>query len=193
MPASASSSLSPLFRDLATGLNQQMFFWGQDAVHPEGNLFVRLGFEKRPSTGLQGTSCYRFPWQEGAIELHGSYAGWIGGEGGMFFIRPLHRCVRWLDGTPPVPGKWPRERYSSKSDEFLYAAARPFLDWWLKHEDRVLSLTGKAYRDTCHRNYGKQSRTRTWLRPDLATRWVTGFRDHPESLPRVRRFTENVA
>jgi hypothetical protein len=49
--------LSPLFRDLAAGLFQQMFFWGKDVVHPAGNLFLRTGFEKRPSTGLTGTSC----------------------------------------------------------------------------------------------------------------------------------------
>ena len=49
MQAPVGTLLSPLFRVLATGLRQQMFFWGKDAMHPEGNLFVRTGFDKRPS------------------------------------------------------------------------------------------------------------------------------------------------
>lgn len=108
MHTSAACRFSPLFRDLAAGLNQQMFFWGKDAILPEGNFFVTTGFTKRPSPGIQGTSCYRLPWQGGAIELHGSHAGWLGTDGGFFFIRPLARCVRWLSPTPPVPGQWPR-------------------------------------------------------------------------------------
>ena len=66
-----------------------MFFWGKDAIHPQGNLFLRTGFRKRESTGLQGTSCYRLPWQNGALELHGSHAGWLNFDGGIFFLRPL--------------------------------------------------------------------------------------------------------
>ncbi len=27
----------PLFGDLVEGLKRQMFFWGKDAIHPQGN------------------------------------------------------------------------------------------------------------------------------------------------------------
>ena len=188
MPAPVGSPLSPLLRDFAAGLKQQMFFWGKDAAHPEGNLFVRTGFEKRPSTGLKGTSCYRLAWQSGAIELHGSHAGWLTDEGGVFFVRPISRCVRWLDGTPPVPGQYPRDRYSPNPDANLHTLARPFLDWWLAHESQVQRLAGDSYREACYRHYKRLPRSRAWLRPGSAMRWIRGLRDHPQELPRARRF-----
>lgn len=46
------SRLGGLLRDLTAGLTQQMFFWGKDVVHPDGNLLVRQGFAKSPSAGL---------------------------------------------------------------------------------------------------------------------------------------------
>lgn len=67
-----------------------MYFWGRDVLH-EGHLLLRYGFEKRPSTGLQGTSCYSKAWQKGMIELHGACAGWYpdstGQEGFLFIDR----------------------------------------------------------------------------------------------------------
>ena len=192
MQGFATRPLAPLFRDLAEGLNQQMFFWGRDVTHPLGNLLVRAGFEKRPSPGLQGTSCYRLPWQQGAIELHGSYAGWLGPEGGLLFIRPLRRCVRWLDSEPPIAGEWPRERFSQTADLDLHAVARPFLDWWLAHEHEVQRTTESTYRTTSHRQYGSLPRTRAWLSPERSRRWITGLRDLPDDLPRARRFSSKL-
>ncbi|MFU8894447.1 MAG: hypothetical protein ACNA8L_12555 [Luteolibacter sp.] len=118
-------SLSLAFRDLADGMRQQMFFWGRDAIHPDGNLFVHAGFQKRASTGLQGTSCYSLDWQDGVIELHGSHAGWIGQSGGFLFIRPIGRCVRWLDMALPIPGDWKAEQYDTRADTALHALALP--------------------------------------------------------------------
>ncbi len=191
MPRPGATPLTALYRDLAAGLQQQMFFWGKDAEHAEGNLFIRTGFEKRPSEGLTGTSCYRLSWGDGAIELHGSHAGWLGKEGGMVYIRPFQRCVRWFDIAPPVPGKYSRSLYSSGSGEELHRLSRPFLDWWLAHERKVSEMTSPGYRALCHRLFKKLPRGRTWLRPEAATRWVAGLRDSPEDLPRARRFTED--
>lgn len=185
-----SSNRNAAFRDLAAGLQQQMYFWGKDAEHADGNLFLRTGFEKRPSAGLKGTSCYRLPWENGAIELHGAHAGWLGEGGGMLYIRPLHRCVQWLDPEPPIPGEYPGDRYSSKPDGILQNLMRPFLDWWISHEREVLRLAGASYRESCHRVFKKLPRSRAWLRPPLATRWVIALRDHPEDLPRAKRFDE---
>lgn len=184
------------FRDLAAGFDQQMYYWGRDAIHPDGNLFVRSGFQKRPSTGLQGTSCYSLPWQGGVIELHGSHAGWIGEGsncrwtegGGFLYVRPLKRCVRWLDASPPVPGFWPKELTDTADPAALHALAIPFLDWWLAHEREVARLAGPRFRDNCHRQYRKLPKTRPWLPPAPAIRWITTFRDAPESLTRARRF-----
>jgi hypothetical protein len=129
--------LSALMRDLADGFFQQMFFWGRDVVHKKGNLLVSYGFVKRPSQGLQGTSCYSLPWQGGQIELHGSYAGWFGNDEGFLFIRPRGRCVRWLCGDPPIPGKWPSDLYATRADDAMIAVSFPFLDWWLDYENAL--------------------------------------------------------
>ena len=188
MPALSSPSLPLLLRDLATGLNQQMYFWGRDVLHRDGCLFTRTGFEKRPSAGIQGTSCYRLPWQGGAIELHGSHAGWISDEGGAFFFRPIGRCVRWLSDDAPIPGRWTSDQYSALQDEQLHRSLNPFLDWWLAHEDHVLRMAGPGYRQNCHRIYKKLPRTRAWLEPDLVIRWVRELRDHPEGLARAKHF-----
>ena len=66
------------FLDLAEGIQQQMYFWGQDVIRPEGNFLVEQGFVRSPSEGAKGTSCYRLPWQNGHIELYGACAGWYG-------------------------------------------------------------------------------------------------------------------
>lgn len=191
-PARYRSALPILFRDLADGFGQQMFFWGRDAIHSDGNIFIRSGFQKRASNGLQGTSCYSLPWQGGHIELHGSHAGWFGQGGGFLFVRPLSRCVRWLDETPPPPGIWPREKYQSAADDALHKMAVPFLDWWLEHERTVAQITGVQYRQECFRLYKKLPNTRAWLAPQQAVRWITALRDEPQTLPRANRTLASV-
>ncbi len=185
-------SLSLGFRDLADGMRQQMFFWGRDAIHPAGNLFVHAGFQKRTSTGLQGTSCYSLDWQGGVIELHGSHAGWIGQGGGFLFVRPLGRCLRWLDASLPVPGDWQPSQYDTRADAALHALAIPFFDWWLHHEAEVERIAGPQFRDACFRQFKKLPKTRPWLTPAAATRWIAQLRDHPESIPRARKFLKST-
>lgn len=191
--AASPKNLSLAFRDLAAGMRQQMYFWGRDAIHPDGNLFVHTGFKKRPSTGLQGTSCYSLDWQGGIIELHGSHAGWIGPHDGFLFIRPLARCVRWHAPTLPIPGSWQPHQYQTKQDTTLHTLAIPFLDWWLHHEAQVTRLAGPNFRTACHRQYKKLPKTRPWLAPTDVTRWITHLRDHPESLPRARKLLKSTA
>jgi hypothetical protein len=176
-------------RDLADGILQYMYFWGRDVVHPGGNLLLSHGLSRRASTGLQGTSCYSMPWQGGKIELHGSYAGWFGNGQGFLFIRPLGRCVRWLDGCPPVPGKWPPHRFDARPDDAMHTAAVPFLGWWLDYEAAVAERLGTAYRDDCFRKFKKLPKTRAWLPPATATRWISQLAENPASLARAKHFS----
>jgi hypothetical protein len=185
---SSPNKLSALMRDLASGLGQQMFFWGRDASYQAENLLVRNGFTKRASSGLQGTSCYSLPWRDGVIELHGSHAGWFGNGGGFLFVRPLGRCVRWLEETSPVPGTWPCECYDPTPDAKMHALAVPFLDWWLEHERALARFAGVRYRQVCFRQFKKLPKTRAWLAPQQAVRWITALRDEPQTLLRAKRF-----
>ena len=174
-----------LFRDLAAGLQQQMVYWGKDVVHPAGNLLVQAGFSKRASEGLQGTSCYTLEWMGGRIVLHGSQAGWFGEDGGFLYIRPKHRCVKGLGGTPPTPGHWPQEDFQSCVDAELHALAVPFLRWWLHYEEWIRERFAEDYREQCYRQHKRLPKSRAWLRPRQAAGWIAGLCERPESLPRA--------
>lgn len=177
-----------LFRDLADGIQQQMFFWGQDVLQPEGNFLVAQGFQRSPSTGIKGTSCYRRKWQGGEIELYGSCAGWYGSEGGFAFMRPQRRCVVWLSGEEtPIPGEWSPDHLDTRaSREKLYQASLPFLDWLIDYEHAVLAQFGAGYRERNYRKYKKVPKARAWLEPHEALRWFRTFRERPLLIERPK-------
>ena len=179
-------------RDLANGLQQQMFFWGQDILHPEGNIFLENGFERSPSPGLRGTSCYHRKWKEGRLELYGSTSGWYGKDGGFAFIRPQKKCVVWNSSAEtPIPGIWQDDcilRDASRND--LYQASLPFLDWLLSYEDTVLAEFGKDYRTTTYERYKKVPKAKAWLEPQAALTWFQGLRHTPENLLPAKRVSK---
>lgn len=186
------SILKPYFlRDLAEGIQQQMYFWGQDVLRPEGNFFVEQGFERLPSTGIKGTSCYRKEWQGGSIELYGACAGWYGENGGFAFIRPRRRCVVWNSAEEtPIPGEWQldlMDKSASKSD--LYEASLPFLNWLIEHEQSVLDRFGIEYRNANYLSYKKVPKAKAWLQPEEALQWFKCFRDTPDQLVRPKNIT----
>ncbi len=188
-------SFAPYFiRDLADGIQQQMFFWGQDVCRPEGNFLVTQGFERSASLGAKGTSRYRLPWQKGHIELYGSCAGWYGPEVGFTFIRPRRRCAIWLSGTEtPIPGAWQRKliEQGTKSRE-LHLASRPFLDWMIAYEHAVLTRFGHSYREANYERYRKVPKAKTWLRPESALSWLQCFRHHPDQLIRPKKYSRQT-
>lgn len=177
-------------RDLAEGLQQQMFFWGQDVLHPTGNFLKKQGFTRSPSTGLKGTSCYRRTWQNGHIELYGSCAGWYNEDGGFTFIRPRRRCYVWNSAQEtPVPGDWQTEFCQSVTRNELYTAALPFLDWLITYEESVLDNFGTDYRLENYREYRKVPKARQWAEPSAAFRWFKCLRDTPNDLKRPKHYS----
>lgn len=180
------------FRDLAEGIQQQMYFWGHDVLRPEGNFFLQQGFQKSPSKGLKGTSCYRKAWQNGHIELYGSCAGWYGADSSFAFIRPKRRCMVWLSAQEtPLPGAWQEELMKKKAGKNeLYYASLPFLDWLLAYEHSVLAHFGAAYRVQNYTEYKKVPKAKAWIKPDKALRWFKCFLETPEQLVRPRQFSQ---
>lgn len=172
---------------------QQMFFWGMDAASTYGNLFVKRGFHKTPSPGLQGTSCYALPWQEGEIFLHGACVGWFSeaSEQGFLFIRPLGKCFIWEDSQPPIPGGWPAEKLSPVDIADDSATFTPFISWLLDHEAWVAAEMGSAYRSECYRKYKTLSKSRPWLTPDHVVSWLNLFLDDPTQTTRAKRFAQS--
>lgn len=179
------------FRDLADGIQQQMYFWGQDVLSPVGNFLVKEGFERSPSKGIKGTSCYRLPWQNGHIELYGACAGWYGNGEGFTFIRPRKRCVIWLsDQITPVPGAWRNELIAKAvAKHELYEASLPFLDWLISYEKAVTARLGHSYRLLNYRDYKKVPKNKAWIAPTVALRWFECFRETPEKLVRPKKLT----
>lgn len=185
-------SIAPhFFRDLAEGLQQQMYFWGQDVMLSEGNFLVNQGFERSPSTGIKGTSRYRLAWQNGHIELYGACAGWYGQGAGFTFIRPKRKCVIWRsEHITPIPGDWQEDLiYKSASRQELYQASLPLLDWLLHYEKSVLTRFGNNYRMMNYKHYQKVPNAKAWIEPSLALHWFQLFREHPEQLVRPRKLT----
>ena len=188
LPSCSRSRLGGLVRDLTAGLKQQMFFWGKDVVYPLGNLLLRQGFEKRPSTGLQGTSCYCLPWRGGWIELHGACAGWYSDGGdGFVFIRPLGKCHLWRARGAPVPGEWKPGLAGTTDPILLREGGLPFFEWWLASEKWISREGGKNYRDASYRHFKRLPQSRPWLPPSAAAEWLSGFIHDPDTLERAKR------
>ena len=183
--------LSPgLFRDLSEGIQQLMYFWGLDVIHPEGNFLLTNGFDRSPSKGMKGTSCYRKSWQSGSIELYGSCAGWYGKGSGFAFIRPKKKCFLWLsDKVTPIPGEWQDQLINRPASlDELYIASQPFLDWILFYERAVRKRYGIAYRMQNYMDYQKVPMAKAWIEPLDALRWFRCFRKSPQKLERARKF-----
>ena len=179
-----------VMRDLANGLQQQMFFWGQDVIHPAGNALRDYGFQRSPTTGLKGTSCYKLDWAGGHLELYGSCVGWYGNGKGFTFIRPEKRCVVWNSSEEsPIPGAWQQELISKDSSrEDLYKASLPFLDWLISYEESILKTHGEAYREEAYQRYQKVPKAKAWIEPKVALQWFKCLRNTPDQIVTPKRF-----
>ena len=107
------SRLRGLIRDLTDGLAQQMYLWGRDVRHPDGNALVRAGLQRiaRIDNDGEGTSLYRIEREGGWIELHGFCAGWRphnAATDGMLYVRRCHRI--FIASGQMIPGRYDMSR-----------------------------------------------------------------------------------
>lgn len=168
---SAVATLAPVFlNDVASGLAQQMVFWGHDVRHPEGNALVRFGLNRSPSPGLTGTSCYAMPWENGMLELHGAIASWTPPQGGIgcVFSRDLRRVSLWHNSLAPIPG---REHGVTGTVEERGLAFQPFLRWLIGYEQWIHETHGETWRNGCWRALKRLPKGKAWLLPHLALKW----------------------
>lgn len=180
--------LRGLIRDFTAGLTQQMFFWGRDVEHRDGNLLSIYGCERNPSEELDGTSCYRLPVDSGVIELHGACVSHCNNTGspGLLFVRNRRRCYLYSGAEPPVPGCYVEDFLDSGPVEDLYFATCRFLDWWLEYEEWIAATAGPDHRESCYQLFRKLPRSKPWLTPGEAQRWLRKYRRNPASLKRAR-------
>ncbi len=196
--AKLANKFGPLTRghlnDLTTGLAQQMFFWGRDVMNG-GNLLLQYGFQKRASTGLQGTSCYSMPWAEGLIELHGACAGWYPKKGqstGFLFIRHDRRCYTHEQPAPVIPGRYNYDQLESGKLDRLMPASQEFTAWLVDYESWVQETTSPDYRESCHAMFCRLTASQPWLEPQHALAWLRLFAAASPTLPRVKQMRRSL-
>ncbi|MEZ5385413.1 MAG: hypothetical protein R3F13_07860 [Prosthecobacter sp.] len=177
-----------LLADFAAGLRQQMFFWGRDVLCG-GNLLLKHGFEKHPSPGLKGTSCYQLHHEDGLIELHGACAGWYPEAGserpGFLFVRTNGRCTTHRLHEPVVPGSYPAEALQNHTADAL-AASRLFAGWLVDYEAWVQRQMGPDYRTDCRKMLASLPKGQTWLPSSQAGSWLRLFVSQGAFAPRAR-------
>jgi len=180
---------SALLRDFTVALGQQLYFWGCDIKHPDGNLLCQFGLERVKSQGHQGTSCYRMNYQGDIIELHGMCVGRysIVDTSFLFTREPLRSCL-YDSSKPPLPGHYKKELVNTRQVNQLASASRKFLEWWLEYENWIETKTDKNYRKQCYKQFRNFSNSRVWLPPDKSTKWLRCYLSSPESLQRAKEW-----
>lgn len=189
-----SCSRSGLIRDFTNALGQQLYFWGRDVIHPDGNLLCEYGLDRRKSEGLDKTSCYRMSHGGDLIELHGVCVGLYSSKyPSLLFTRFPRRCYIYDDHRPPPPGFYSRGLMRCGPADQLEQACQRFLEWWLGYEAWIAERTDKNYRDRCYRAFGKLPKSKPWLPPSLALKWLQAYRDTPENHTRARTWKRQAA
>jgi hypothetical protein len=183
------SRVRGLIRDLTDGLAQQMYLWGCDVRHPDGNALVRAGLQRiaRIDTAGEGTSLYRLERANGWIELHGFCAGWRPHDPqatGMLYIRRCHRI--FLAHGSMTPGRYDMSRLHSGTVDEILLASEPLLRWWAEYEKWAAAELGAAWRKDCWRDYVKLRHARPWLTPPRAVDWLLEFLENPRTAERPR-------
>jgi hypothetical protein len=190
------SRLRGLIRDLTDGLAQQMYLWGRDVRHPEGNALLRSGLQRiaRIDNEGEGTSLYRIECENGWIELHGFCAGWRPHDPeatGMLYIRRYHRI--FLAHGSMTPGHYDMSRLRSGSTDEILLASESFLRWWIGYEKWATQELGTAWRTECWRDYLKLRHARPWLTPVQAVDWLLEFLENPHTQQRPREILRAAA
>lgn len=124
-----------LLKDCANGFYQQMYYWGIDVLHPDGNQLIDFGFTKSPSKGLKGTSCYTLETAYQTVELYGSCAGLYSKESNVVFLRTKGRFYRWISSERAIAGKWTEKDIEIDDPYAMLEELTPLFQWWLKYEE----------------------------------------------------------
>ena len=187
------SRLRVLLRDFTNLLGQQMYFWGRDVIHPQGNLLCENGFERRKSEGLEGTSCYHKGLDGHAfVELHGACAGLYAGSGevaaNFLYIRNKKYCFLHSGEEPPAPGLYAPESLHGGPTLDVYFASLRFLDWWLDYEEWIAEETSADWREKGYTAFASLPASRPSLPPKEAILWLNQYRHNPSGIARVREW-----
>lgn len=188
-PPATPSRRRSLVRDACGCLQQQMFFWGCDARHREGNLLVRFGMTRlgREENTGEGSSRYRMDWRDGTVEVHSFCAGWYPRfDEGVVFIRNRERLYSCSGDEPLTPGAYEEERHTALNADAMLNLSRPLVEWVSEYESWVHAQTTSGYRQKCWMKLLSRMGGKPWLPPEQAETWRRSFVQDPASTPRAR-------
>ena len=143
-------------------LAQQLWCWGRDIVHPDGNLLVEFGFERHRYSGKsERTTCYRLDDGELHICLWGMFFGRR--ELGGLYLGRLDFCPTWapieslsaaIHRIADLPSfVRPRGREQWQCARTLWTSQQK---WIADYELWITDITGVEHREEC---------VDSWMRP----------------------------
>ena len=145
-------------------MEQQVWCWGRDVEHLDGNLLIDFGFKRyRDRETEDRSTCYRLDQDRLHVALWGFGMFFGSREWGGLYLDRFEFCPRWA----PVEAlslaiHWPEElpTFARPRGHLQWHCARKLLKssllWIAKYETWVRSTVGLDYRRDCVAN---------WLRP----------------------------
>lgn len=165
-----------IYKRLIRGLEQRIWYLGQDTIDPENNLLVKYGFERYRTADHIGSSRYKLKWGAFTIELHSLCLGVYGAEqDGFLYVRSPEGAYIYLNQNPTLPGHYRSEfliKPKTVEDKWrFHKASCVFLEWLEHYESWLDNTIGKDYRLMCYQLYKCDG-----LAPDDAREWFRQYR-----------------
>lgn len=145
-------------------LDQQMWLWGCDIKHPQGNLLTEYGFRRipNPDPSSSNSSVYRLELDRHSRVILRGFAVFFGKDflGGLLFKRfdsqPYRTPATDLADLPFTKFDLPTlGRYGDESQEFCQLASGLF-QWIANYDSWVKENFGTGYIEDCLKSRGKQ-------------------------------------
>ena len=143
-------------------IDRQMWFFGCDIRHPQGNLLLAHGFtrDRAPADVPGGTSRYARctrPSPDGArLVLWGWGALWISDDGDALAVRRHATMPKWLVSAPDVTCMWRYqeldlllERAPAFDTPLAPRRLADFANWVVTYERWVRQTTASDWRSRC--------------------------------------------
>lgn len=152
-------------RATASLLDQQLWCFGRDIRHSDGNLLIRFGFERSPAPNpVTESSAYLLRGRSGCQTVLWGFGLFYGEEGyGGIFLRRYASAPRWTVAhrVPECVWKpeglssmnWPCNAQEQALANHLFEGAAA---WLAEYEEWVLNIAGIDYRHACLRRWTKK-------------------------------------
>lgn len=165
-----------IYKQLNRGLEQYLWYLGQDTKDPKNNLLRQYGFHRYRISGHGGSSRYKIKRGSKMVDLHSFCVGIYGKNKESFlFVRAHDQSYLYLGKKAPLPGRYRKtflvRPVKRETKERFFIASCEFLEWLEDYETWVEKNYGKGYRIGCYKRYSSK-----WLSPAKARKWFQKYR-----------------